>query len=210
VAEAEAVRHVVERGYARPGYIGYAATAYWDADREAGFRAGLARCGIPGDGAGVLRVADEASGRAEIRSFFTSARPDVVLSGSDKIALTVYGIAAELNLRVGRDPGVVGFDGSVGAALLHPQLTSMVIPVDEIARRVVGRTLRQVENGLDNEPGEIVATWVREGESTPGRVGDSTPLGSRPQRVAVGDLGRDQLGRLGAVAGPRSSAPSPG
>jgi DNA-binding LacI/PurR family transcriptional regulator len=169
MAEAEAVRHVVERGYTRPGYIGYASASYWDADREAGFRAELARCGIPGDGAGLLRVGDDASARAEIRSFLSSARPDAVLTGSDKIAVIVYGVAAELDLRIGRDLAVVGFDGSVGASLLHPQLTSVGIPIEDIARRVVARALRQVEHGYDAEPGEIVATWLREGGSTPAR-----------------------------------------
>jgi len=168
-AEAEAVRHVVERGYTRPGYIGYVSKAYWDLDREAGFRTGLASYGVPGDGAGVLRIGDDASARDEIRSFLSSARPDAVLTSSDKIAVIVYSVAAELNLRVGRDLAVVGFDGSVGAALLHPQLTSVVMPVDQIAGRVVARALRQIENGDDNEPGEIVATWLREGKSTPAR-----------------------------------------
>ena len=61
------------------------------------------------------------------------------------------------------------FDGTVSTALLHPHLTSVVIPVDDIARRVVDRTLRQVENGHDNDPGEVVTTWLREGGSTPAR-----------------------------------------
>ena len=166
-AEAQAVRHVIERGYTRPAYIGYATETYWDADREAGFRAGLARCGVPGDGAGLIRVSEDTSAWAEIRSFLASARPDAVLTGSDKLAAIVYGIAAELNLRIGRDLAVVGFDGSVGAALLHPPLTSVVIPVEDIARRVVGRVVRQIEDGQDTEPGEIVPTWLRERESTP-------------------------------------------
>jgi len=168
-AEAGAVQHVIERGYTRPAYIGYAAETYWDADREAGYRVGLARCGVPGDGAGVIRVRDDASARAEIRSFLASARPDAVLTGSDKIAIVVYSVAAELNLRPGHDFAVMGFDGSVGAGLLHPPLTSVVMPVEDIAERVVGRVLRQVEAGQDSEPGEIVATWLREGESTPVR-----------------------------------------
>ncbi len=166
-AEAEAVQHVIERGYTRPAYIGYAAETCWDADREAGFRVGLARCGVAGDGAGGIRISKDASARAEIRSFLASARPDAVLAGSDKVAVIVYSIAAELNLRAGRDLAVVGFDGSVGAGLLHPRLTSVVIPVEDIARRIVGRVLRQIEDGQDTEPGEIVATWLREGESTP-------------------------------------------
>ena len=166
-AEAEAVQHVIERGYTRPAYIGYPAETYWDADREAGFRVGLARCGVPGDGAGVIQVSDDTSARDEIRSFLALARPDAVLTGSDKIAVIVYGIAAELNLRAGRDLAVLGFDGSVGAGLLHPSLTSVVMPVEDIAQRVVSRVLRQIEDGQDTEPGEIVATWLREGESIP-------------------------------------------
>jgi len=168
-AEAEAVRHVAGRGYTRPAYIGYASRTYWDVDREAGYRAGLAHCGIPGDGAGLLRVGHDAGARAEILSFLSSARPDVVLTGSDIIAVIVYGAAAELDLRIGRDIAVVGFDGSVSTALLHPHLTSVVIPVDDIARRIVNRALWQIENGHDNAPGETVPTWLREGGSTPAR-----------------------------------------
>jgi len=70
-------------------------------------------------------------------------------------------------LCIGRDIAVTGLDGTVGAGLLHPPLTSVVIPVEDIARRVVGRVLRQIEDGQDTDPGEIVATWLREGESTP-------------------------------------------
>ncbi len=83
--------------------------------------------------------------------------------------MIVYSVAADLNVRIGHDLAVVGFDGSVGAALLHPSLTSVVIPVDDIARRVVSRALRQIENGPDTEPGEIIPTGLREGESTPVR-----------------------------------------
>ena len=168
-AEAQAVRHVLDLGFARPGYIGYTSDNYWDAQREAGFRDGLASRGICGDGAGVLRVDDDASARGAIRSFLESARPDAVLTGTDKIAIIVYGVAADLNLRVGGDVAVVGFEGSVGADLLHPTLTSVVIPVEDIARRVIDRALRQLETGPDTEPGEIVPAWLRTGGSTPPR-----------------------------------------
>ena len=45
-AEASAVAHVIGRGYRRPGYVGYAPRTYWDAEREAGFRTGLAAAGL--------------------------------------------------------------------------------------------------------------------------------------------------------------------
>jgi DNA-binding LacI/PurR family transcriptional regulator len=170
-AEAEAVRHVVDRGYTRLGFAGFDTGSPWDLEREAGFRAGLASRGIGGDGAGMLRVPDDASARAEIRSFIASAEPDAVLTGSDRIAAIVYSVAPELNRQVGRDLAVAGFDGSVGAGLLHPTLTSVVLPVEDIARRIVSRVLRQVEHGADTEPGEVIPTWLREGASTQARTG---------------------------------------
>jgi DNA-binding LacI/PurR family transcriptional regulator len=80
-------------------------------------------------------------------------------------------VAAELNLAVGRDLAVVGFDGSAGTELLNPALTSIVIPLEDIAVRVVERALRQVENGQDSEPGEVVPTLLRLGRSIPPRHG---------------------------------------
>jgi len=167
-AEAEAVRYALDQGFTRPGYVGYMPADYWDAEREAGFRIGLASRGIPGDGAGLLRI-DGADARAEIRSFLSSARPDAVLTGSDKIAITVYNAAAELNLSIGRDLAVAGFDGSAGTELLNPTLATVVIPVDDIARRIVDRALRQVDNGEDSGPGDILPARLRPGGSLPPR-----------------------------------------
>lgn len=166
-AEAHVVRHLLDLGFTRPCYIGYATEYYWDKHREAGFRAGLASRGLPGDGASVLRVDDDASARSKILSFIASVKPDAVVTGSDQIALIVYGVATDLNQLVGRDLAVVGFDGSIGADLVHPALTSVVMPVEDIARRVVARALQQVEAGQDTEPGEIIPFWLRQGESTP-------------------------------------------
>jgi DNA-binding LacI/PurR family transcriptional regulator len=161
-----AVGHVLGQGYTRPGYIGYVSDSYWDIERENGFRAGLARHGIPGHGAGLLRLDGDTGARASIRSFISSARPDAVLTGSDNIAAVVYGVATELNLRVGHDLAVTGFDGSIGSGLVYPQLTSVLIPVDEIARRIVSRVLRQLDQGPDGGPGEIVPAALRPRGST--------------------------------------------
>jgi hypothetical protein len=43
------------------------------------------------------------------------------------------------------------------------------MPVEDIARRVVSRALRQIEHGCDAGRGEFVATGLREGESAPAR-----------------------------------------
>jgi DNA-binding LacI/PurR family transcriptional regulator len=172
-AIAAAVDHVLARGFTRLAFAGYRSANHWDHERAAGFRTGLARHGIPADQADLLLV-DDASARRTIRSLLTGTRagarrgirPDAIVTGSDRLAAVIYGVAAELRLRIGRDLGVTGFDGSIAARLLHPRLTSVTIPVDDIARRVVARALRQIDHGPDARPGEVVAATLRIGEST--------------------------------------------
>ena len=102
------------------------------------------------------------------------------MSGSDRLAGVIYSVAAELRLRIGRDLAVTGFDGSAAAALMHPRLTTVAIPVDDIAGRVVDRALRQVDHGPDQQPGEVVRARLRLGESTGG-------FGPEPDRAALSE-----------------------
>ncbi len=162
------VEHVLASGFTRPAYLGIRSDSSWDAERAAGYLAGLAGCGLQADPASML-FADEASARRKVRSLLTARRgahADAIVTGSDRLAAVVYDVAAELRLRIGHDLAVTGFDGSDAAGLMHPRLTSVAIPVDDIARRVVARALRQVDHGPDQQPGEIVPTRLRVGEST--------------------------------------------
>jgi DNA-binding LacI/PurR family transcriptional regulator len=82
---------------------------------------------VPADQAETLLV-DEASARRRIRSLLAGAhrgtrlgtRPDAIVTGSDRLAAVIYGVAGELRLRIGRDLGVTGFDGSIAATLGDP------------------------------------------------------------------------------------------
>jgi DNA-binding LacI/PurR family transcriptional regulator len=167
---AAAVEHVLDRGFGRKiTFLGYRSQAFWDTERAAGFGDELARREIPADRAGLLLVGD-GDARRKIRSLLAASRPelrpDAIVTGSDRLAGVVYSVAAELRLRIGQDLAVTGFDGSAAADLMHPRLTSVAIPVDEIARRVAARALRQLDHGPDHEPGEVVQARLVIGEST--------------------------------------------
>ena len=177
-AVASVVEHVLDRGFARFAYVGYRSDDYWDTERAAGFTDELARHGVAVGQADMLLV-DDASARRKVRSLLSAdhreLRPDAIVTSSDRLAGVVYGVAAEMRLRVGQDIAVTGFDGSAAAGLLHPGLTSVAIPVDEIARRVVTRALTQLDHGPDLQPGEVVPTALRLGESTTGPGPDRLP-----------------------------------
>jgi DNA-binding LacI/PurR family transcriptional regulator len=170
-AATAAVEHVLARGFRRVAFVGYRSANCWDIERAAGFRNGLAGRGISASQADMLLI-DDTIARGKIRSLLSASRPelrpDAIVTSSDRLAGVVYSVAAELRLRIGQDLAVTGFDGSAAAGLLHPRLTSVAIPVDEIARRVVARALKQLDHGPDQDPGEVVAARLRLGESTGG------------------------------------------
>ena len=215
-AVAAAVEHVLARGFGRIAFVGYRTPNYWDSERAAGFRDGLAAGGVSAGQADMLLV-DEANAREKIRSLLSPARselrPDAIVTSSDRLAGVVYSVAAEFRLRIGQDLAVTGFDGSSAAALMHPRLTTVAVPVDDIARQVVARALRQLdqEPGLEpsqhpglepgQEPGEVVPATLRLGESTggsgrePDRAAarsedDAAPMWKRFQAPPAGDAGR--------------------
>jgi len=195
-AVATAVEHVLARGFARIAFLGYRSANHWDTERAAGFQAGLASHGIS---AGQELLVDEASARTKIRSLLTASRPalrpDAIVTGSDRLAGVVYSVAAELRLRIGQDLAVTGFDGSAAAAMMHPRLTSVAIPIDDIARRVVARALKQLDHGPDDNPGEVVPTKLRFGESTGGFGRDASRADERAGQAGEG-AGAERGGAL--------------
>jgi len=178
-ATAMAVEHVVAGGRTEIAFVGYRSDSAWDVDRLAGFRDGLAASGITPGEAEVLLV-DTGSARRRIRSLLETSRPGAVVTGSDRLAAVVYAVAADLGLVIGRDLAVTGFDGTVAATMLQPRLTTVVIPVDVIARRVLDRALRQIATAADDQPGEVVQARLRVGESTRYRAGAGAGAGSAP------------------------------
>jgi DNA-binding LacI/PurR family transcriptional regulator len=172
-ATAMAVEHVLSAGFSRVTFLGYRSAKQWDAARAAGFKTGIARSPILAERADTLLV-DDSSARQKIMSLLgpgrPDTRPDAIVTSSDRLAAVVYGVAAELRLRIGRDLAVTGFDGSIVAELMHPSLTTVATPIDDIAGRVVARALRQIDHGPDQGPGEVVPATLRLGHSTGGQA----------------------------------------
>jgi DNA-binding LacI/PurR family transcriptional regulator len=192
VAIGLAVGHLLDRGHTRIAFVGYRSGSPWDHERAAGFRAALDQHGIPASPADMLLVS-EADAQRKIRALLRGAHgsvpPGAIVTGSDRLAALIYGLAAEPGLRIGADLLVTGFDGSLAAELLHPTLTSISIPVDDIAGRMVAMALRQVRDGSDGSRGEVVEASLRLGEST---GGDYRPARALP-RPAVHATGSGPL-----------------
>ncbi|MET0830157.1 MAG: LacI family DNA-binding transcriptional regulator [Microbacterium sp.] len=155
-----AVDHVVTRGFRRLAFAGFDSDREWLQDRRHGFVESAARHGIPVEEDFIVE-ASSADLESRLRHLLRRPdRPTAIVTASDSIGVTAVNIAHSEGLDVGRDLAVTGFDGGVLASLVIPALTTVGIPVHEIAQRLMRRLADEVENGRSKRPGEIIETQL--------------------------------------------------
>jgi DNA-binding LacI/PurR family transcriptional regulator len=162
-AIAIAVEHLLAKGYTDIAYLGYSGDAYWDYERIDGYRAAMDASGLPCEQ--VLCPNSPAGIEAALAELFgRTALPTAIVAGSDALAAALYSAAERRGIQIGVDLAVTGFDGSLVGRNLVPRLTTVSIPVAEIADLVVDRVLREVE-GPTGDPGQFVPVTLSVGES---------------------------------------------
>jgi DNA-binding LacI/PurR family transcriptional regulator len=159
--------HVLAGGHTQVAYLGYTPQGRWDLERECGYYDAMKAAGLDPV---VTRtaIAPAETGTAVAALLRSADRPTAVITGSDRLAAACYTAAAAAGLRIGPDLAVTGFDGSLVSRMLTPALTTVAIPLADIAARLIDRVIDQV-NGAPQEHGEIIGTSLRHGQSSPGR-----------------------------------------
>ena len=82
--------------------------------------------------------------------------PTALLCACDTIAVRVYGICAELGLKIPEDISVIGFDNQPICDQLSPGLTSVDYDTDQVARHAVN----MLENAVRYPSGSTCAIVV--------------------------------------------------
>ncbi len=142
-----AMRHLVGLGHRRIAIVNgplSAANAY---DRYQGYLAELAAAGLPERpefvfNAKEARTAGSVMGRlVEVMRQPLADRPTAVLACGYYLALDVMSAMRELGIHIPRDLSLIGFDDTRSAALLHPPLSTVRQPLEEMGRRAYTRLM---------------------------------------------------------------------
>jgi GntR family transcriptional regulator of arabinose operon len=149
---AMAVRHLVERGHRRIGFIQYAFSVPWVFHRHHGYLEGLKQCGLdaddryslwlrPGEGLGE-------ENRTALREYFDRYQPTAVVMGSFTPLKTLSPLVQQGKIRVPHDVSIVNFDQ-------HPQCaewlggiapTTVELPLRDFGRHLA-RMGREILDG---------------------------------------------------------------
>lgn len=142
-----AVGHLAALGHTRLGYV--AGPAHLDpaSRRLKGFRTGLRAAGVEVRRDAIVHCAldDESVYRATERLLSTGSRPTGFAIWSSNAAVPALAAARRAGLRVPADLSVVAYNESPIADYLDPPLTTVHMPLDEMARAGVHSLLRSVD-----------------------------------------------------------------
>jgi len=146
-------------GHTRIGAVVGPADTSTSRDREAGFRAALDDAGIAlPRNLLVRREYDEASGRLGLQAMLdTGNPPTAIFCANDFIAIGVLNRAMELGIAVPDDLAVVGFDDIDMAGWPAFQLTTVINPLTDMARRAAGMLIDLIQ-GREVIPHQVFPT----------------------------------------------------
>lgn len=89
-----------------------------------------------------------------------------IFAGGDMIAIGVMRKLQALGLRVPDDVSVIGMDDIAWAGLCSPPLTTVEIPIEEMAIEAVDAIVRRIETGIDTSRRIILDTKLVRRDST--------------------------------------------
>jgi LacI family transcriptional regulator len=89
-----------------------------------------------------------------------------IFAGGDMIAIGVMRKLQALGLRVPDDVSVIGMDDIAWAGLCSPPLTTVEIPIEEMAIEAVDAIIRRIETGIDTRRRVILDTKLVRRKST--------------------------------------------
>lgn len=131
-----ATAHLVELGHTRVGYVGNLSGLSTGADRLNGFRTALQDAGLPAQ-AGMVELCPPSSvedGRRAVRRLLALPEaPSALVTGSVLLTIGVLEGLRESGARVPDEVSVVGFGDEPGFSWWGPGLTTMGLPVSDLA-----------------------------------------------------------------------------
>jgi DNA-binding LacI/PurR family transcriptional regulator len=159
-----AANHLIGHGHRRLAFVTAAGDTMSRRDKIAGFRATAAEAGL-GDAAQVI-AEGTASGYGDAELFEAGrhvaarlagdpARPTGLVAVNDMMALGLVAGFRDAGLEVPADVSVVGMDDVFLAALASPPLTSIRLPLADMAARIVERLIARMA-----EPGIAAAEYL--------------------------------------------------
>lgn len=141
----EVAAHLLGHGHTRLAFLGDPDAAPDLHDRLEGFRDAHVDAGRRAPGKPVRVGFSQDDGYDAAMSLLAGARPPTaVMCATDELAAGVYGAARDLDLQIGPELALTGWDDIPLGRALSPALTTVGQPVQELGRRAASLLARRI------------------------------------------------------------------
>jgi LacI family transcriptional regulator len=169
-----AVRHLVELGHRRIGFVGGSRSTPTGLTRYQSFTAWIESEGVGFDPELVVfadTFTEDAGAAAFAELLDRGVEVTAVVAGNDLIALGVYDVARARSLRVPEDVSVIGYNDIPFCDNFHPPLTTIRVPLRQIGVKAAELILDAVENTEATMVSVALQPTLVVRESTARRIG---------------------------------------
>lgn len=152
----DATQYLIELGHRRIGFVCGAMDLGCARDRLAGYQAALKQFGLPADPA-LVREGDFFQTRgytAANELLMLPSAPTAIFASNDVSAFGVMEAVREQHLRIPDDVSIVGFDDVPQATQVHPPLTTVRQPLEQMGRAAARLLLKIIEE--PNHPAQRI------------------------------------------------------
>lgn len=159
----DAVRHLLQLGHTRIGFIVGSAYSGQSTERQRGYLDALAEAGIAPDAQLLVEgTFSQLSGAEAGRQLLALPQPPTaIFAANDEMAYGVMDAARALGLRIPADISIVGFDDIATSAHIHPPLTTIRQPLARLSEAAVHELLARINKTSEQHscielPSELV------------------------------------------------------
>lgn len=163
VSARDAVRHLLQLGHRRIGFIGGTPYSGQSGERQRGYLAALAEQGItpPPEWVETGTFSQLSGLEAGRRLLALANRPTAIFAANDGMAFGVMDAARAMELSLPDELSVIGFDDIAAAAHTHPPLTTIGQPLQRLAEAAVHELLARIDKSPQRHscielPSEVV------------------------------------------------------
>ncbi|MEM2117249.1 MAG: LacI family DNA-binding transcriptional regulator [Thermoplasmata archaeon] len=151
----KAVKYLYERGHTRIGFYGMRPFRIHQEERWEGYKEGLKILGLKYKEVYVILPERIVGGYEELDNYSKKAlktwmdlkdRPTAIVTLGDVYALSLIKQAVKLGIRIPEDLSIIGFDNTTQCELIHPSLTSINQPMEEMGKRAVELLIERIKN----------------------------------------------------------------
>jgi LacI family transcriptional regulator len=144
----EATRYLIENGRKRIAYLKGTDAYHVGYNRYEGYLQAIQEAGLPCDESLVFSGDFQVADGFEAASYFMQQPnpPDAIMAATDNMALGVLNYLEKHDIAVPAQVAVVGFDNLNLSANTRPPLTTIEIPIEQLAASAIEALISQIEN----------------------------------------------------------------